>query len=156
MARRASLRASDADRDRIAEQLRRAAAEGRLLAHELEERLATALRARTYGELDALVSDLPHGAVEPRRPTSARRWIVPTVALALAIPVALAAVAMILFLVASLVTIWAAWLFIAWWFLGHRGRFGPGYGRFGPGRGRSRRVGVYGPRRPQARTGFWL
>ena len=53
------LRASDADREAVAERLRNAAAEGRLLAHELEERVARALRARTYGELDAVVVDLP-------------------------------------------------------------------------------------------------
>ena len=65
MARRSSLRASDADRERVAERLREAATEGRLLAHELEERLARALRAVTYGDLDAVVEDLPR-ALEPR------------------------------------------------------------------------------------------
>jgi hypothetical protein len=68
MATRASLRASDADRDRVAERLRLACSEGRLFAHELEERLAVALRARTYGELDAVVSDLPASvAIVPSR-----------------------------------------------------------------------------------------
>ncbi len=59
MARRYSLRASDSDRDDVAERLRAATAEGRLLARELEQRLEVAYRARTYGELDALVVDLP-------------------------------------------------------------------------------------------------
>ena len=59
MARRNSLRASDSDREAVAEQLRAATAEGRLLAWELEERLEAAFHARTYGELDALVVDLP-------------------------------------------------------------------------------------------------
>ena len=59
MARRYSLRASDSDREDVAERLRAATAEGRLLAEELEERLEVALNARTYGELDALVVDLP-------------------------------------------------------------------------------------------------
>ncbi len=48
--------------------------EGRLLAHELEERITRALRARTYGELDAVVDDLPSDApvtaVVPARPMS--------------------------------------------------------------------------------------
>lgn len=59
MTRRAVLRASDADREQIAERLRQAAAEGRLFADELEERLSAAFSARTYGELDAIVADLP-------------------------------------------------------------------------------------------------
>jgi hypothetical protein len=59
VARRYALRASDSDREDVAERLRAATAEGRLLAGELEERLEVALHARTYGELDALVVDLP-------------------------------------------------------------------------------------------------
>ena len=54
-----SLRASDSDREQIAEQLRHATAEGRLSADELEQRLEALYAARTYGELDALVTDLP-------------------------------------------------------------------------------------------------
>ena len=51
MARHAALRASDADRDAVAERLRVAAVEGRLDADELEQRVHVALRARTYGQL---------------------------------------------------------------------------------------------------------
>ncbi|GGX65141.1 DUF1707 SHOCT-like domain-containing protein [Streptomyces minutiscleroticus] len=53
------LRASDADRERVAEQLRDAVAEGRLTMEEFEERLEAAYRARTYGELAPLTRDLP-------------------------------------------------------------------------------------------------
>jgi Domain of unknown function (DUF1707) len=53
------LRASHDDRDRIVEMLRVAAGDGRLTAEELDERLEVALTARTYGELVALVKDLP-------------------------------------------------------------------------------------------------
>ncbi len=71
MARRSSILASDADRERVADRLRQAATEGRILAHELEERVAQALRARTYGELDLLVADLPRsGAPERQRSTT--------------------------------------------------------------------------------------
>lgn len=56
------LRASDADRDRIAEVLRDAAAEGRLSIEELEERLNRAWNAKTYSELDGLTDDLPDTA----------------------------------------------------------------------------------------------
>jgi Domain of unknown function (DUF1707) len=67
MTERAALRASDADRERIAERLRHAAGEGRLLAEELEERIGAALSAKTYGELDATVADLPRPSVGRRR-----------------------------------------------------------------------------------------
>jgi Domain of unknown function (DUF1707) len=53
------LRASHEDRDRIAEQLRVAAGDGRLTMEELDERLEKALGARTGSELAALVTDLP-------------------------------------------------------------------------------------------------
>ena len=59
MASRHSLRASDRDREEVVERLRATAAEGRLLVGELEQRLEAAFHARTYGELDALVADLP-------------------------------------------------------------------------------------------------
>jgi len=53
------LRASHADRDLIAEQLRIAAGDGRLTMEELDERLEKALNARTGSELALLVTDLP-------------------------------------------------------------------------------------------------
>ncbi|MFI9394759.1 DUF1707 domain-containing protein [Streptomyces bauhiniae] len=53
------LRASDADRERVAEILRDGLAEGRLDMAEFEERLESAYTARTYGELAPLTSDLP-------------------------------------------------------------------------------------------------
>jgi hypothetical protein len=46
-----ALRASDADRDAVADQLRGAHAEGRLTVEELYERLDVALAARTLAEL---------------------------------------------------------------------------------------------------------
>ncbi|WP_079155581.1 DUF1707 SHOCT-like domain-containing protein [Streptomyces ambofaciens] len=73
------LRASDADRDRIADMLREALAEGRLDAHEHAERVEGVLAAKTVGELDVFVRDLPaahagrHTApapAAPRRPAA--------------------------------------------------------------------------------------
>jgi len=69
MTKRAHLRASDAERDQVAERLRRAAVEGRLGADELDDRLGAALSARTYGELDALISDLPAAELTRGRPS---------------------------------------------------------------------------------------
>jgi Domain of unknown function (DUF1707) len=54
-----ALRIADADRERVAERLRRAAGEGRLAADELEERLEAAFGARTQADLTPLVADLP-------------------------------------------------------------------------------------------------
>ena len=54
-----STRASHADREAVAERLRMAAGDGRIGLDELDERLGLAFAARTYGELDALVADLP-------------------------------------------------------------------------------------------------
>jgi hypothetical protein len=80
----AGLRAGDADRDAVAELLRVAATEGRIDLSELTERLGQLNQAKTYGELDALVADLP--AAEPDtlalRTTTANirqagRWVVP-------------------------------------------------------------------------------
>ncbi|WP_028804771.1 DUF1707 SHOCT-like domain-containing protein [Streptomyces sp. 142MFCol3.1] len=56
------LRASDADRERVAEQLRDALAEGRLDMEEFEERLEATYQARTYGELAPITRDLPGAA----------------------------------------------------------------------------------------------
>ncbi|MEW1724531.1 DUF1707 domain-containing protein [Streptomyces sp. NPDC093109] len=52
-------RASDAEREQIAERLREAVAEGRIDMVEFEERLDVAYKARTHGELVPLVRDLP-------------------------------------------------------------------------------------------------
>jgi len=72
-----ALRASDAERQRVADRLREACLEGRLDADELDERLAVAYGARTRPELAALLDDLPApapaGAVALPAP-SARTW----------------------------------------------------------------------------------
>lgn len=53
------MRASDAERERVAEVLRVAVAEGRLDMEEFGERLDAAYRARTHADLEPLVRDLP-------------------------------------------------------------------------------------------------
>jgi hypothetical protein len=57
--RQPQLRASDADREQLADELRAHAVAGRIDTDELEERLETAYSARTLGELDELRRDLP-------------------------------------------------------------------------------------------------
>lgn len=58
------MRASDAERERVAEVLKDAVSEGRLGLEEFQERLDSAYRARTRGELLPLVRDLPAVADE--------------------------------------------------------------------------------------------
>jgi hypothetical protein len=53
------LRASDADRERTAQLLREHHAVGRLTAEEFDARLEKAFAARTLGELEELLVDLP-------------------------------------------------------------------------------------------------
>ncbi|MFD1660980.1 DUF1707 domain-containing protein [Streptomyces caeni] len=64
----AELRCSDADRDRVADILRDALAEGRLTAEEHAERVEGVLSAKTVGDLERFVRDLP--AAHPGRTTA--------------------------------------------------------------------------------------
>ncbi len=53
------MRAADSDRQFVADRLRDALNEGRLTLGEYDERLKEAYAARTYGELDGVLHDLP-------------------------------------------------------------------------------------------------
>lgn len=55
----AGMRASDADRERLVEQLKEHHAAGRLSLDEFEERMRQAYDAKTFGELAVLTHDLP-------------------------------------------------------------------------------------------------
>jgi Domain of unknown function (DUF1707) len=57
------LRASHADRELAVDILCAAAGDGRLTAAELDERLDSALTARTVGELATVTADLPGGSM---------------------------------------------------------------------------------------------
>ena len=65
------MRASDTERERIAERLREAVAEGRLDMEEFGQRLDATYKARTHGELEPLVSDLPLTGTTPAAPLAA-------------------------------------------------------------------------------------
>jgi hypothetical protein len=77
MSARDQIRAADADRDKAAERLREALAEGRLDLDELDERLRDVYAARTFGDLDRVLADLPttvdpeHSQLSPATPKSA-------------------------------------------------------------------------------------
>ncbi|GAA1781555.1 MULTISPECIES: DUF1707 domain-containing protein [Streptomonospora] len=59
------MRAADSDRDACAERLAVALREGRLDLDEYQERLNTAIRAKTMGELWPLTRDLPEPPAVP-------------------------------------------------------------------------------------------
>ncbi len=145
MARRATLRASDADREQAAEQLRHAAGEGRIVSEELEERLELVFSARTYGELDAVVADLPGTPVRRRersRTPALPHPAVMVVAVVFLLPVLVSMLIAAMVVITTLFTAWAVVLAVGWWVLG-RGHIHPAtryrrslhaYGRWPAGR----------------------
>jgi hypothetical protein len=79
MALNPEMRASDADRDRVAAALREHCAQGRIDVEELNERLESVYGARTLGDLRRVTDDLPEEDMYElpvpswRRSTPARR-----------------------------------------------------------------------------------
>ena len=82
-----NIRISDADRERVAERLREHFAAGRLTSDELDERVAAAFSAKTYGDLRTVMTDLPEpetvgapgqpgqtGAAGPAGPVGPMGW----------------------------------------------------------------------------------
>ncbi|WP_245627512.1 DUF1707 SHOCT-like domain-containing protein [Actinomadura oligospora] len=55
------MRASDADRDKVADRLREALADGRITAEEHAERIDVVYKAKTYADLEPVLADLPGG-----------------------------------------------------------------------------------------------
>lgn len=104
--RRSALRASDLDRELVAERLRDAATEGRITHGELEDRLEVALAARTYAQLNSAMTDLPAAGRGDRLPVPL--WARASLALAGAVGVlaAAAAAAMLFALIACLSAVW--------------------------------------------------
>jgi hypothetical protein len=131
MASRGTLRASDADRERVIERLRQATTEGRLLTEEFEQRLEAALSARTYGQLDGLLADLPGGRLVAPREKHRLTWVPPALALAIVVPVVLAVIAAVVLAVTGVLTMWWLWLLVGWFFFGRPRRriYGARHGR---------------------------
>ncbi|WP_031939313.1 DUF1707 SHOCT-like domain-containing protein [Prescottella defluvii] len=59
------LRVSDAEREHVGELLQRAVGQGMLSLGEFTERMDTALAAKTRGELNAVLADLPGMQIDP-------------------------------------------------------------------------------------------
>jgi DUF1707 SHOCT-like domain len=153
---RTNLRASDADRDQVVSRLHKAATEGRIAAEELEHRVAKALKARTYGDLEETVSDLPGPRPRSRRAPARRTtmgWALAGVRanpilILLAIPVL--AVAFAMFVAAAV--IWMV-LTIVVMVLGGRPRGARGW--HGPWMYTCRGRGFGPPRRGRAPRSYW-
>jgi DUF1707 SHOCT-like domain len=111
VARRSTIRASDADRESVVERLRSAAGEGRIAAHELEHRVTVALKAKTYGDLDATVADLPAEREGGRRRSGGSRVLTTVrehpVLVVAALPILIAVVAVVLAVMILLLMAWA-------------------------------------------------
>ena len=100
--------ASSADRERAVGVLRAGFTEGRLTQEELDERVAQAYSARTYGQLWALTADLPagglpypqfpqaHGMLIPQEPAAPPSHWKPAAALIIT--------ALVIFTLAALIT----------------------------------------------------
>jgi hypothetical protein len=98
------LRASDAERERAAETLRRHHADGRLTMDELEERTERAYAATTLGDLDQLFGDLPRLRPPEGERGPGRLSLWPA---AVAVPIVAALVAIAVITSAHL--LWLAW-----------------------------------------------
>jgi hypothetical protein len=68
---RSRLRASDADRERVAEVLKTAFVQGRLTMDEFALRVTRAYASRTYADLDALTADIPARLTKAQPPMPA-------------------------------------------------------------------------------------
>ena len=104
------LRAADADREATSERLRRHHAEGRLDTVEFQERIDRCYQAKTVGELEQLVTDLPSQPTSEGRLDLRRLRMIPLV------PIVIASV------VISAVTVghhghFGLWLLIPLWFV---------------------------------------
>ncbi len=101
------------------------------MTEELEERLGVVFAARTYGELDAVVNDLPTARDTRRHKTPL--WVKATLAMAILMAV-IAVLAVFALVIIGLAGAWLLWVFVAWAF------FGRGGARASRSRGHSRRA----------------
>jgi fatty acid desaturase len=115
-----ALRVSDADRERVVEELRAHAGDGRLDLDELEERTSAALAARTLAQLRAVKADLParRTRVSPRASDDFRAH--------LRVFVAVQVLLVTIWALTGMGYFWPVWPFLGWGIgvLSHAGAFG--------------------------------
>ena len=131
------VRASQDERERVVDRLRTHAGEGRLELDELEHRVEAALSARTRGELNALLHDLP------RLPDTARDRRLRAVARASATMAFLPlVVAILLFSLAPPMIAWMGWPILGFWLFGGLPGAGMGFAWCGWSKRRRQRTVV--------------
>ncbi|MBF6176491.1 DUF1707 domain-containing protein [Nocardia blacklockiae] len=109
-----NLRASDADREKYVARLRHAMDEGRLNLPEFDERVQQVYRARTYGELEPLLSDLPAQRVSPH-PERLPAGRVPTWVLIMWTPwVFVNLLCIVIWLATGMGYFWPFWVEVPW------------------------------------------
>ena len=115
-----SLRVSDADRERVVEELRAHAGDGRLDVDELEERTSAALAARTLAELRAVKTDLP--SRRPHRPARDSEDFRSHLRAFIAVQLLLVSI----WALTGMGYFWPIWPFLGWGIgvLSHAGAFG--------------------------------
>ncbi|WP_280370111.1 DUF1707 domain-containing protein [Nocardia wallacei] len=109
-----NLRASDADREKYVARLRLAMDEGRLNLPEFDERVQQVYTARTYGELEPLLSDLPAQRLSPHaeRPPGSR---VPTWVLIMWTPwIFVNLLCVVIWLATGMGYFWPFWVEVPW------------------------------------------
>jgi hypothetical protein len=105
------VRASDAEREAVAAELRRHTVDGRLTIEEFLERLDEAFAAKTRRDLERVLRELPPSP--PPSPVKAAAPPVPSWPVAPFVPL-LAIAAMFLFLTVAGVWWWPLWALL-WW-----------------------------------------
>ncbi len=119
------LRASDAERNEVADRLSRHFADGRLDQVEFKARLDRAMGAVTRGDLNGLFDDLPSLADDPAPPRPRRRLFLPALVLVVLVAIAVGS---------TVSTIHVSWLLVVLvgLFLWHRAGHHHGHRRDEP------------------------
>jgi len=131
--RREDLRAADVDRQFVADRLKSALDEGRLSLHEYDDRLKETYAARTYGDLDKLLADLPKAErsqivpLAPQAPTTPQpsasaqaahrgfpRWVVATWSSWLTVTLIVNAIWLASALTGGGDNYWPIWVMLPW------------------------------------------
>ncbi|BCK54174.1 hypothetical protein NWFMUON74_19460 [Nocardia wallacei] len=108
------MRASDADREKYVARLRLAMDEGRLNLPEFDERVQRVYTARTYGELEPLLSDLPAQRISPHAERSSAGRV-PTWVLIMWTPwVFVNLLCVVIWLATGMGYFWPFWVEVPW------------------------------------------
>jgi hypothetical protein len=146
--RREELRAADVDRQFVADRLKAALDEGRLSLQEYDDRLKDTYAARTYGDLDKLLADLPGverqqlvpqppvGAhpvnaaspVQRDEPRGRTRWLAPVWGTWLTVVLITNAVWLATVLFGGHAAYWPVWVMLPWGAVLLAGTIGAGHG----------------------------